>query len=405
MAPVLIADDYYKILEVGQSATPEIITKSYRRLALLHHPDRNIRPDATSTFQLIGKAYETLKDESKRRSYDLIYPNIHRSQPPHQQQAPPAHRPESSTVKTKKDDSEARDMVELAAVYRSKQERATKWARTRSIYESKIDELNNEIHRLQNAVQEIDRIGKAELDEVAAAKSWSAWFMSGFRKPCVETEKKKEQKARERIQRMHVKSFKEREWKMKESELKEKRMVLKQMQEDFDNGNHKDDDIRYNIEERVYARQLRQEQERERVEREAREKAELARRKEEHERQEKARVERERQQKAEAEYWKEFQANAAKQRAEMEAGANLEKKRQEKANAEAAEHSSNRSTFRSTKHCRHDGWWSKIHARTTCSHCDATWNYLLQCPDCDEKACPICQQDLRPARRNRNRNR
>lgn len=53
MAPSAITEDYYMILEVDQTAAPELIVKSYRRLALKLHPDRNSRQDATETFQRV----------------------------------------------------------------------------------------------------------------------------------------------------------------------------------------------------------------------------------------------------------------------------------------------------------------------------------------------------------------
>ncbi len=55
MAPVEITDDYYAILEVPQTATLDIIKKSYRRLAVLLHPDKNSnKPDATTSFQCVS---------------------------------------------------------------------------------------------------------------------------------------------------------------------------------------------------------------------------------------------------------------------------------------------------------------------------------------------------------------
>ncbi|EME82193.1 uncharacterized protein MYCFIDRAFT_19775, partial [Pseudocercospora fijiensis CIRAD86] len=64
---------YYKILEVEQSATAEVITKSYRSLAMKLHPDRNSECDATACFQKLGQAFETLIDPVKRRAYDRVY--------------------------------------------------------------------------------------------------------------------------------------------------------------------------------------------------------------------------------------------------------------------------------------------------------------------------------------------
>ena len=52
------AVDYYKVLGVGRKVTPDELKKVYRRLALIHHPDKN--PDnvqeATVKFQLIQTA-------------------------------------------------------------------------------------------------------------------------------------------------------------------------------------------------------------------------------------------------------------------------------------------------------------------------------------------------------------
>lgn len=53
MAPVKVIEDYYAVLEVVQTATPEMITRSYKRLALRDHPDRNKKDDATEVFQRV----------------------------------------------------------------------------------------------------------------------------------------------------------------------------------------------------------------------------------------------------------------------------------------------------------------------------------------------------------------
>lgn len=53
MAPAPITEDYYVVLEVQQTAAPELIVRSYRRLALKLHPDRNAKHDATEAFQLV----------------------------------------------------------------------------------------------------------------------------------------------------------------------------------------------------------------------------------------------------------------------------------------------------------------------------------------------------------------
>lgn len=63
--------DYYELLEVSKTASGEEIKKSYRRLAMKYHPDRNPgNQEAETKFKEINEAYEVLKDEQKRAAYD-----------------------------------------------------------------------------------------------------------------------------------------------------------------------------------------------------------------------------------------------------------------------------------------------------------------------------------------------
>lgn len=55
--------DYYKILGVGKDANDHEIKKAYRKMAIQHHPDKNLEGDkGDETFKEIGEAYETLSD-------------------------------------------------------------------------------------------------------------------------------------------------------------------------------------------------------------------------------------------------------------------------------------------------------------------------------------------------------
>lgn len=62
--------NYYHILEVSNSASAAEIKRSFRRLALLYHPDKNPHPSAEQVFKELNEAYDVLGDEQKRRNYD-----------------------------------------------------------------------------------------------------------------------------------------------------------------------------------------------------------------------------------------------------------------------------------------------------------------------------------------------
>ena len=63
--------DYYEVLEVDRNADADEIKKSYRKLALKYHPDRNPNDkSAEEKFKELGEAYEVLNDPQSRASYD-----------------------------------------------------------------------------------------------------------------------------------------------------------------------------------------------------------------------------------------------------------------------------------------------------------------------------------------------
>jgi molecular chaperone DnaJ len=63
--------DFYEILEVDRKASQDDIKKSYKRLALKYHPDRNPNDaKAEQQFKTVTQAYRVLSDPDKRAHYD-----------------------------------------------------------------------------------------------------------------------------------------------------------------------------------------------------------------------------------------------------------------------------------------------------------------------------------------------
>ncbi len=65
--------NFYEVLGVSQNASSGEITRAFRALALVYHPDRNQGNEkAEAIYKQISEAYETLKDAARRQNYDTL---------------------------------------------------------------------------------------------------------------------------------------------------------------------------------------------------------------------------------------------------------------------------------------------------------------------------------------------
>ncbi|OBT73775.1 hypothetical protein VF21_07993 [Pseudogymnoascus sp. 05NY08] len=403
MPPALVTEDYYMVLEVGQTASLELVIKSYKRLALKLHPDRNTRHDATEAFQLLGRAYETLKDETKRREYDLKYPTIRRSGPSSQTaQTPPASTPRSGAFS---------DAVDIVSLQKLKQARSARWRTEKKVFDSSIFELQRDVRRLEQEIKNLDSIVAAEAAAEAQKNSWGTWLLSSIYKTAEDTEEERSRKDIERQERKLEKDWKERRLGVRKADLKKEESLLRNAEGKVDAANLADTRMIQMIQGRIWLREQKEREENDRIERERI--AKIWKQKQE---------QREKKEREAAEAWRTRQAEEreaaeawrtrwAEERAAEQKRREDESKEFRKRYANATLPGSRYSfaTEGSTSEapistCHHDCWWPKVQGRTACPKCYESWNYLLQCPGCTMQACPKCQAAIRP-RMPRNTNR
>jgi hypothetical protein len=358
------------------------------------------------------RAYETLKDESERRKYDLVYPSLKGKTAPSHAYAQEAHRPSAARPPS----GTVSEHIQIAALQKLKQERAAQWLKEKMDFESLISEIQREVKRFEQAIRDLASIAAAEAAAEAQKNSWSTWILSPLYKKVEESEEVKAEKDRARQERRIEKDMKERRLRVVEDRLKIAETSMRNSKAKVDAADLKDElsilDLRYRVQRREHrerqereaaARKAREEQMRwqqEQLEKAQREAAE-ARRKQ----QEIDRLAEQKRQEGETRKWHEYLASLHTQ------SENREKLRRQQEDLKKHHHhhhqhtpffsSSERTPPRHTNHsttaaCRHEGWWPKVEIRANCPECNDTWNYLLRCPGCSMQACPKCQAAIRP---------
>ncbi|KAI0140422.1 DnaJ domain-containing protein [Xylariaceae sp. FL1272] len=340
MARVRDTEDYYKILQVKQDAAIETIRESYKRLALKHHPDRDSGQDTTVTFQLLQRAYETLKDEAKRRAYDFLYPSIAqrtRAQPNESQP-----RPSRDPKPTSEVHSEA---AQISEIEKGKQQRQWEWQIKKQPFESAIFKLQMVIRRVDREMQDLSSIIAADAAEQSWERSWGAWILSPIYRKAEATEDEKETKEKQRQERIIQRDMKERRLDSAREECRKREIQLDSAGKEVETADMIDD-----AKIRSLQHQIRRRDDRERG---AKEKAK---------REEEQRIRKQQQEQRE------------------------KRNRWARANMDGIIYTTPEGLL-----CTHGDWWQEIRRRAPCSKCSDVWTYLLECPGCKMKACPKCK--------------
>lgn len=278
-----------------------------------------------------------------------------------------------------------------------KQERSARWRTEKSVFDSSIFGLQRDVRRLEQEIKNLDSIVAAEAAAEAQKNSWGTWLLSAIYKTAEDTEEEKSRKDIERQERKLEKDWKERRLGVRKADLKKEESRLRDAEERVVAANMADTRMIQAIQDRIRLREQRERQELDRIERE---RVAMIRKQQQEQREKKEREA--------AEAWRTRQAEeraAEQKRREEEA-----RRRQKIADDEAKEFRERYANANLPRYfgtgastheapistCHHGGWWDKVHGRTACPKCYESWRYLLQCPGCTMQACPKCQAAIRP---------
>ncbi|CAO2656059.1 Nn.00g048620.m01.CDS01 [Neocucurbitaria sp. VM-36] len=443
MAPAKPSHDYYVILEVRPSATHEEIKAAYRRLARLHHPDKNGgTKEATIKTQLINVAWETLGDTNKRRDYDRCSGSQnHASTASHSKPSYPTNTPQSSWQPPRPSPPAPEDARAQAERLKKRQE----WLNWEKLQEQNIRQCQIKINALQAEIAGLNaKVNENRAKLVDDAPYW--WNMLASLTPRLS------EKDKDDIRCQILGS--EAAIRIKQIPLDREKSLLQQLQDELTRRRNQE-----------YVRLAAEWKEKASREQAAREKAEAeARRRaaaEQAERMEKVRKEQLAREKAQAEARRRAEAERARQRAAQESrekaareeaikaeAARLKRMADEQTEKEATwkkltaefaakqaamgkmaeerakskdyrtaqgtrESTSNaanagtkhhknkadepkRRDTKSTTSCKHKGWWVQIQGRHDCAHCTRPLHrFAYQCPGCATIACYSCREQLK----------
>ncbi|MDI1490424.1 MAG: hypothetical protein OHK93_001627 [Ramalina farinacea] len=395
MAPAEVIEDYYAVLEVGPTATLDAITKSYRRLALLRHPDRNLLSvNATAAFQLVRSplplpsrrshtdlpvqytilthprrktveelqnAYQTLSSPTERQIYDRAHPSIKARHESNQRHA--------------------------AAAQAEKQRATTRANSLRTLqaqlkrHEDELFESNRVLRKLEAFVRQSQELDAEDDQREKAKNSWWTYLATPiYGRVAEETEQEKSLRQMERLQRGASRRIKESEVVKQKKEVEGLQKKIGNLKSWIEAGEKRAADEDAAVERVRRARM--QDEARERQERERRKREESLFRAEVM-RKQREKEELERQQKAAQEYMERMERES-REREDRWAEEARQRAREAAARAQRNQGRRNVQT-NGTSVCRHQRFWNKIDDSRSGAQTARRWRVQAAGRNCEEK--------------------
>ncbi|KAI2476672.1 Chaperone protein DnaJ [Pyrenophora tritici-repentis] len=408
MAPTVPTHDYYVVLQVQPDVLHDEIKASYRRLARLHHPDKNIGcKEATAKTQLINAAWEVLGDVEKRQQYDRtrLKPTASTSSSPN----PPKPSPTASSQQSYRSpppqpDTTAQDEARAQAASNAKRQ---EWLNFEKHQEQQIRHCLKVVKPLEAELAALDAKIKENKAKLANDVPY-AWNVFAYFKKKL-SEKEKNELRKECIDAENATRIKQIPLNRTRAQLQQLRdeLVCRKYLEDIRLANEhieadrKERVRKAKVEEARLKEQARQ-QAQQRAEQEVREAAarkEAERLRQEQEREMAEYLARVRAANRAAERMRQEQAK--KQQAEQDAFyktfAEKVREQKEAKNAEQQQKSKVRpkNGAKASGSCKHKGWWDTVEGRRECGYCTATlYKFAQRCPGCGIMSCDACRRVL-----------
>ncbi|KAF1938612.1 DnaJ-domain-containing protein [Clathrospora elynae] len=399
MAPVKSNHDYYAVLEVRPSALRDEIKASYRRLALLHHPDKNFGCSyATAKTQLINVAWEALGDPVKRGEYDKTRP---------QPSASAGSRPEpskpkpTSTAQPKRRPSPRPDTTaqdEARAKAQSNKNRQ-KWLDFEKIQEQSIRHCKKQVKPLQTDVAALNAKITTNREKLANDVPYK-WNVFAFLTTRLSEQEKNELRSQSlnadaaiRIKRVPLDKVQAHLQRLESELVRRKEQEDMRLAAERDETARKECVAREKVEEEA-RRRVAQERARQHAAQEARDREaikEAERIRQEHARQRAAQEVKNKAAREVAVRARQERIRKAEKMAEEEA--KIEKERKKASRAGAQRYSTNGCSH------MHKVWWEQVQGRYDCAHCKRLlYTFGYQCPVCATIACASCMHQLKSGR-------